>query len=362
MEIILEKFNYQKDLVEQRKLFLECFPENNNTSVASETHYKWKFKSFPTTNIPAYEYVAKLEDEIIGYYASIPYEYIIRGEKVTSAMVCDVMTGIKARGKGVFTKLGEYSTDQFKIEGLQFSTGYPIRPEVIPGHKKAGWEFPFQIPMYGKFLRFDSFLKKRKKNYLIPAANVMLTMYNLLLSLSKIQKRKVKVENYSSLDISRIYGLDLFLTKWIKENQISLNKNIEFLNWRLSAPEKLYEIIILREIEKNMIVGYSIVRNVEKECVPCVGVLDFCLLEQYANFSSTLFNAIKRYSIKTKSELILMMMMKKNAKKYNVFKNGFLKTPYKFSFIIKNFSIHLKSEFLFDENNWSLMWIDSDDL
>ena len=50
------------------------------------------------------------------------------------------------------------------------------------------------------------------------------------------------------------------------------------------------------------------------------------------------------------------------AKKYNFFINGFFRTPYKFTFIINQLNQSLNPEQLFNEENWHLMWIDSDNL
>ena len=98
MEVKLDRFNYPEELASQRKLFAECFPETVGSPLVTEEHYNWKFKSFLANGKEtAYEYVAKLEDELIGYYAAIPYPYIVNSENVNAAMVCDVMTGVKAR-------------------------------------------------------------------------------------------------------------------------------------------------------------------------------------------------------------------------------------------------------------------------
>jgi len=363
-EIKLEQFNYPEDLTEQRKLFVECFPETMGTPVVSKEHYHWKFKSFPSSSLSSYEYVARLDNEIIGYYAAIPYEYIISGKTYKVGMVCDVMTGVKARGKGVFTKLGIYSTEQLKKEGIAFSTGYPIRPEVIPGHKKAGWEFPFKIPMYGKFLKLDTFLRIRNKNFLKPVANFILHSYNGFMNLlsRKIDKTSLSTEYYSSFNIDNIKGLDNFISEWINENVIALNKNKDFLKWRLGAPKKSYHIVVLRNKLDNKIVGYSVFREVEKEKVPCMGILDFSILNQYKKNASLLMREIENIAKKSRAELILMMMMKKQAKEYNIRFNGFLKTPFPFSFILKQYDSSIDSNMLRNENNWHLMWIDSDDL
>ena len=362
-DIIFEKFDFTKDLYAQRDLFKECFPETIGTPITSDEHYLWKFQSFPgITNKKSVEYVAKLNNDLIGYYAAIPYEYIINGNNKQVAMVCDVMTGIKARGKGVFTRLGKYSTNQFKDNGLAFSTGYPIRPEVIPGHKKVGWSFPFQIPMYGKFLKSNSFLKSRKKDFFIPLANLLLIVFNGITKKNGKTYKNIIVERYNESQLDNISGLNDFLSRWSIETPISLNKTINFLKWRLDAPEKDYEIIVLRDLTNKEIVGYSIVRKIYKEGVPCLGVMDFCFLNTTRKYSNQLLKEIEKSAIKINCELILMMMLKHKADKYQIKTNGFMKTPYPFSFIIKQYDYSLSTSFLHDVNNWDLMWIDSDDL
>lgn len=361
MEIQFEEFKYPAELDEQRELFIQCFPENKGTPVETVEHYNWKFKSFPSVK-NSYEYVAKLDNEIIGYYAAIPYKYLINDKLVKVAMVCDVMTGIKARGKGVFTKLGVYSTNRFKEEGPAFSTGYPIRPEVIPGHKKAGWEFPFQIPMYGRFLKMDTFLKSRKKSFLVPFANLAIKVYNSFVGIKFIKDKNTIIEKYQSVQIEDIEGLDDFFSEWIRVNPIALIKNVQFLKWRLGAPEKKYEIIVIRNKINRRIIGYTIFRSVEKEGVPCIGILDFCFLKSYSYLSKLLFTEIIKSAKKINAELILIMMMRSKARLYKLKSNGFLKTPFPFSFIIKQFDQSLDPGYLKNEENWSLMWIDSDDL
>jgi hypothetical protein len=359
MNITFEPFNYPEELKKQRELFIECFPENCGTPVESVSHYNWKFRSFPSEK-RSYEYVAKLNDEMIGYYAAIPYPYLIKGKKVNAAMVCDVMTGIKARGKGVFTKLGLYSTNKFKEEGFAFSTGYAIRSEVIPGHRKAGWSFPFQIPMYGKFIKMNSFLRTRNKSFLVPFANLALNICNVFLSVFIFRSKKILSETYSSHQLENIDGFSKFLDSWKSENIIALDKSTDFLKWRLNAPEKEYKILLLKI--KKRIIGYSIFRTVIKKEVPCIGVLDFCLLEEFKYASGLMVRQIENEAKTMGAELILMMMMKHQAKKYKVNRNGFFKTPFPFSFIIKQFDENTDSKILNNEKNWNLMWIDSDDL
>lgn len=363
MKIDLRKFNSQTELTAQRELFEECFPEYIGTPIISENHYHWKFHS-KKGEVQSAEYAAYDENDIIGYYAAIPYHYRCNGKIMTSAMVCDVMTGVKARGKGIFTKLGIYSTNEFTNQGFDITTGYPIRKDVIPGHIKAGWEIYFELPLYGRFIKFNSFLKKKKLDFLAPVINILFSFYTGMLYLLSVfiypPNRNLTIGTSCSDKIDSIQRIAEFYNKWETETQISLIKDINFLKWRLGAPELLYHIITLRD--QNNIVGVLIAREVEKEGVPCMGIIDLALLKDYHKYAYLLTNELIKIAKPLGTELILVMMGRKWFTKYKLSLNSFLQTPFKFYLIVKHLNPSVNSEMLKNENNWHLMWIDSDNL
>ena len=114
--------------------------------------------------------------------------------------------------------------------------------------------------------------------------------------------------------------------------------------------------------DRNRIVGYSISRNVVKENVPCLGILDLCLLKGYEKYASILLIENERICKEENCELLLFMVSKPWAEKYRLNRNLYFRTPFKFSFIIKKYNAALSDEKLFDEKNWHLTWLDSDDL
>ena len=354
----IKKFKKEVDLNQQRSLFNECFPEHKGASIEKEKHYLWKFNSFPSQP-SSYEYGAYLNKELVGYYAALPYPYIIKGEKVKAGMVCDVMTGVKARGKGVFTKIGIHATKQMKNEGIEFTTGYPIRKEVIPGHIKAGWVIMFKLPLYMKFLSSKSLLNLRKIKFLYPVIDLFLLGYNSLINIFQKNKR-YKISIISSTELAKINDFDTFVQKWVDEQGIALNKNTTFLNWRLAAPEKKYKILIARE--NNIIVGYAVFCNLIKNDLPSVGILDISCLKNYKKLSSTIIAQIQEYAKETKAEVLMMMANKHFSCIHSLIANGFFKSPFKFQLIIKNLSNKYSYSYLKDQKNWHLTWIDSDSL
>jgi hypothetical protein len=360
MSIDFRKFDSKVELDVQRELFQECFPECIDTPVISKDHYHWKFHS-KKGEMKSAEFTANSEDGILGYYSAIPYQYRFSGKVVNAAMVCDVMTGVKARGKGIFTKLGVYSTAEFAKLGFDFTTGYPIRKEVIPGHIKAGWEINFELPLYGRFIKFNSFLKKKKLEFLAPIFNLSFDFVTRVLNFILLPRNsKLKLETYTSDSIESITGLVEFYSAWGNEIEISLIKDLNFLKWRLGAPEKSYFISVLRY--ENKIVGVIIAREVLKEGVPCMGVLDIALLKTHHKYANLLTNEIIEVAKKHNLELLLVMISKSWFKKYKLSQNIFIKSPFKFYLIIKQLNAAINSSVLKNEKNWHLMWIDSDDL
>ena len=358
MKITINKFSHKHSLNKQRVLFSECFPETIDTAMIKESHYFWKFHSFPS-NIHSYEFGAYAGNDLIGYYAAIPYQYLINDKKINIGMVCDVMTGVKARGKGVFTRMGEYSTNEMQKSGLTFTTGYPIRKEVIPGHLKVGWEIMHPLPLYIKFLSLKSLFKSKKIGFLSYPVDLFLNLYNSLLALL-ISKKSYNLEIFPSTEIEKISGIEDFLAKWVSEQPIALNKNTKFLKWRLGALEKKYSIVVAKKDDR--IVGYSVFSEIIKENIPSIAVFDVSFLKGHSKSTGLIYKTISQFAKERKIESIIIMASSNIFKKHSMRKSGFIKSPYQFSFILKNLNKEYSSSFLKNEENWHLTWIDSDNL
>ncbi len=356
MDLNCRIFDYKTQLAQQRKLFIDCFPENIGTKTVEAIHYYWKFQNFPG-KLKSYEYTAYIEDEMVGYYAAIPYTYKIGDKTTPVAMVCDVMTSSKHRGKGIFTELGRFSTNKLREESMPFAVGFPIRKEVIPGHLKVGWKISFSMPLYMKFIRTNSILKNKKIGFLAPLANSLFFIYNSVVK-SKLSK-KFTVE--LTTNIENVIGYNDFVKEWGTSVPNSLIKDLSFAIWRYGAPERTYKFLSIKSTEGKMI-GFVSLRNILKEKVLSYCILDYMVLPGYEDCHGLINKVLTDYAKMDKIEVIMTMMSKISAFKYQLCKNGFLKSPFIFQFIIKNLTREFTDEELFNEKSWHLMWVDSDDL
>ena len=353
-------YNKKVDYSLQRKLFALSFPEAIGTAINTDEHYNWKFENFPSS-ITSYEYVADeilcLDREIVGYYAALPFAYKIGANKnILCGMVCDVMTHPNRRGKGIFTDIGRYATDDLKNKGLGFVSGYPVRPEVIPGHLKVGWRIVQKMPMYLRPLGIGSFLPTSIK-FLSKIFNPLLSGFQFWthFGLGDYKTQVMSVEDFLELK-----EYPHFLNLWISEQKNALIKSKEFLKWRTGAPGAKYYFIVLRHNEK--FVGFSLVRPTVLKGIESLAILDMAILNDYFKGSRKLHDSIYKLAVSLKKDVVVCISSIKWAKEYHFLSSFYIPTPTFFSLIIKKLDNDLKDEELYSSDSWHLFWIDSDDL
>ena len=344
-------------LPEQRKLFALCFPEAAGTPATSTEHYSWKFDQAPFQP-NSYEYCAIEEQELAGYYAAIPYRYKVMDRTILAAMVCDVMTHPQMRGKGVFKKLGAYSLLKLKEAGIGFATGYPVRPEVIPGHLSVGWSITTELPVYVYPLRLDGVLRKKGLRALTPIVNAAAAAYRKTLNLQVRPNRNICL-NTVPFDDTVVRELAAFYEDWIKVHDLCLEKTVEFLKWRLRAPGTLYKIHMLRV--EGRLAGVAISRATPLQDIPSLALLDLAVLPKYERFFGFLLKHLQQQAAQEDLELIAGMFPKPLARRLSFLRLGVLPSPVVFKLITKNLNFELPLG-PFKEGSYHFTWLDSDDL
>ena len=350
-------FNRELELPLQRELFRDAFPEAVDTPQEKNNHYLWKFQGFPDVP-PSYEYGAYCDGKMVGYYAAIPYRYNLHGQEIKSAMVCDVMTHSSMRGKGIFTKLGAYALEQMTKAGLDISFGYPIRPEVIPGHLKVGWKLSGKLPLQLKVHKVDAALKNHSLRILSPILNCCCVIYSLIFKSKRKRNLTVKLQTLSE------FLSDSNLTEFISKNSLSkaniLQKDLQFLRWRYGAPDVKYNVVSV--IENSKIVAASFVRKVILKDIPTLAILDLIVTEGKESSLGTLFSGIQELANQVSAEMTATMITQKRANKLGLFKFGFIPSPFVFQLITRNLSERMKSLAPVTVETFNPMWVDSDDL
>ncbi len=359
MSLEFGEFRQDTGLDDQRRLFDDAFPEHAGGGQASVEHYRWKFHGAPA-DPRSYEYEAREAGRLLGYYAAIPYPYVIGGRAMTAGMVCDVMTSSAARGRGVFTQLGAYALERLHERGLDFVTGYPIRPEVMGGHLRVGWKVAFELPMYLKPLRSNAILASRRLGAIAPVANVGMRAFGALLAPRPRSEDGYVCDVQDPHELLHDPALERFLGRWSASVENHLVKTPAFYDWRLAAPDTRY--VAFRVRRADAIVAAAIGRVATLQGIPSFALLDLMMLDDERAALPAMYREIDRVARHSGVEAIVTMMSRHQARRHRLRRFGFLRSPFAFKLIVRSVSDSLDAQSLCAEADWHLMWIDSDDL
>jgi GNAT superfamily N-acetyltransferase len=353
------EFQRETELEQRRSLFLKCFPETAETPASTPEYYAWKYNS-PIYPLPRFEFGAYDGNRLVGYYAGIELGYLVRGVRERVVLVFDVMTDPDYQGKGIFTALGKYSTERMQEQGISFTTGYPIRPGVIPGHLKAGWVKAFPLPLHVRPIQTDLFLPPALR-FIAPVPNQILRFTNALLEIpgkSGSSHFAVTTQAYrgKSLNDKQV----IFLQKWCSKQTIALEKTPEFYRWRFSAPGTEYFSIEVCDGES--IVGLAMVSKCVLKETPTVAILDFMVLDHSSKVSDLMHYSILSLANRLHVTYVATMVSRELGKRIRLLRHGYLKSPYQFFLILKLLKENGLKQFVEEPSAWNLMWVDSDDL
>jgi len=360
MQIEYRAFEKSLDYLQQRRLFSLSFPEAVDTPVETDAHFAWKFESYPASP-PAYQYVAAEPTDIVGYYAALPFTYSLDGVKSNCAMVCDVMTHPERRGLGIFSRIGRFATDALQANGLGFTTGYPIRSEVIPGHIKVGWKKVKTLPVYLRVLGVRSFLP-RAFGFLAPMLDPVLRLIQACSVpapsgyTTEVLSREAFLECHSKDDSE----YTMLLGTWAGQQGNILLKTCPFLRWRTGAPGTEYLFVTLRH--QGSLVGLAIARPVPMKGVETLALLDFMVLPEHARGSTALHQQLCRAAREYRMDAVACMCSRESAKIYRFASSGYLRTHLVFTLIVKKLDQGIADQSLYSAHRWNPFWLDSDDL
>lgn len=339
-------------------LFALSFPETAGTPVATPSHYQWKFRAFPAS--PAsYEYVVATENRLSAYYAALPYPYRTPAGPCTAGMVCDVMTHPDDRGKGLFTHIGRYATDGLAEQGLAFTTGYPIRPEVLPGHLKVGWKVVEKMPVWLRPVASRSLLPGFLKA-LAPLVDPVMRVAMLWTRPGSGYQVDILDRHAFLVRMAQDGRIDALIERWQSAVPVALRKDRQFLEWRTAAPGAEYRFALLSVGDS--VLGLSVLRPTTLKGIACLAMLDFMMDPDRCDGALALHHGVAMHARSSGLDAVACMSSRQWASRYRFMRSGYVRTPATFSLIVKKLDQDLPDDMLFDPTSWHPFWLDSDDL
>lgn len=208
----MEIKNYKKgDEFKILELFEICFKKEMNLD-----YWKWRFENNPFTD----DMFIKLmwdDNLLIGHYAVSPIEMMVDNEIYLAGLSMTTMTHPEYGGKGIFSKLAESVYEHQKQKDHLMVWGFPNNNSHYGFNKNLNWR---DIALLGM----------------------------MSLSVSEF-KNANNFDNWTPINSFDKLTASIFNTK---TTTVSINKTIEYLNWRyFKNPTAKYNVII----DDNNLVG-----------------------------------------------------------------------------------------------------------
>jgi hypothetical protein len=318
------------------KLRDQCFPEILDTEKSQLAYWRWKHhRSDARKNTIALLAVDDATDQILGFYGAIPLSYQGKDGPIKVGLVCDVMTSPEHQGKGIFTRLGVSATDLMLSKHFDMLTGYPIRPNVMPGHRKTGWSFTHKLNVYVGIGGTLSWIKSRWNK----------------------KCRQINSEPCEVIEILNRPDFIVFYRKWLqiaKRNRWLYHElTDQFLNWRYTAPGVSYVAVVAQDRNKQ-IVGYLVARKMKIGYFNVIVIGDLRVLCKEA--TPSLIAALVKH-FKRRNVIVAGMFSTEVVVSSDLVKSGLFKSPRKFQLIQKS-----RDQNLINNNIPYLSWSDTDDI
>ena len=343
MNLDFKSIELSADIGIIQNLLERAFPDVDSSREFSLEVLDWKYRK---ASVEGTCFIGAIGDEPVSFYGVLARRYIYGNEVNTVGLVVDVLSVPELQGKGVFTKTGTHALKCLEQTRVSSVIGFPIRPEVLPGHLKVGWEIKFKMPVY-----FYPIGRSEPNAFTDYFLNPIILSWAFVL---RVLKRRSGIRA-DVLTVDEFVVNHEVLNFFRNQNQdgcVILEKNMEFLTWRLNRPKINYTCFTLRDSD---LVACAICRVMSIKGFKTLVVVD--IDAQTASYSKKLTDSIIDFAIHEKVLLISFCTTKSNIKRLGLLRLGFVRSHLFFNVITKFIN---GSAVEFTEKNSRITWLDSD--
>ena len=343
MKLEFQNLQIDKDVEILQLLLGKAFPEADFDSTFSKEVLNWKFS---TASGKMTCFLGFFNNQPASFYGVLPRTYISRGNEHTVGLVVDVLTSPEFQGNGLFTQSGQYALNSLEQSSVSSVIGFPIRPEVLPGHLKVGWEVRFALPIYVYPIGLGDARGFKKKTI----SRFLRSIAFLLHFLRRFPKGNARVADIQTFlndpEVDNFYR-----RSWSNKTAI-LKKDLDFLEWRLSRPNAEYFCFTYGEKSVN---ACAIVRVLDMNGFRTAAIVD---IDAESDIDGrAIAENIINFAKEKRVDLIGVCMNQSVFKKLGLKQLGFFPSLSKFKVITRKTG---ENEVTFDEANSQITWLDSD--
>jgi hypothetical protein len=222
MNIVVKKTN-ELSIIEQfqiAELFNQVFLKNESV-VDFFSKYYW------TTSEGSYHSMMKINDNVVGCYSVIPYEYSFFDRDVIFGLSVDTMIDEKFRGSPFnLKKMAIAVYDKLIMDGVSFVFGFPNENVYLVRKKVLKWEDIGSMDLYILPIKVGQ-LKHRFQfaNRISEALSALVVLYTRAISSNPVKQLGCKVEMNTS-------NSEYFFSRRYDKNYKVINDEIGYVAYR----------------------------------------------------------------------------------------------------------------------------------
>lgn len=231
-------------------LFKSCFDDNG--SPKPRDLLSWQFFDVPQPGLNvefAMDEAAPGAAIVAAVYAVFPIRMRVGEQVLPAVQSIDTMTDARYRGRGLFVKLAEQVYARCQSEGKSLVYGMPNANSAHGFFTKLGWTALDPMPFVARPLRSGYLLSKLK------LGGTVSKLFDAPLPLPARPKLPAGSVMRDVADID-----DQFHDVWrayCGHNTCGVERDAQYLRWRLKRPGERYEVIAWYEGEK--LLGYVVI-------------------------------------------------------------------------------------------------------
>jgi hypothetical protein len=361
-EIILRDYG-KGDEVQISRLFFNNFPDTREPDAICQT-WLWQFQN--GFSKPSGVSVADLSGEIVAHYAVMWLPMCCRGKSIKGAISTATVTDVKARGKGLFTKLAKKVFKETEADGCKIVFGFPNSQSIHGFIKYLDWFEIATFPLLIKPINFTSFLEKFLKiRWLnVFSGSLMNFAYRVgcCLTDGRGSGKGIRLESIEKEipdDTADVWKSSFAYGK------IAVTRNPDYLKWRyLDKPFSSYEIVRAVDTDDRT-AGLMVTAHTEKKGLKVVYVMEMMARDDDKRVYRTFLNQLDRIARERRADAVAMLCLPNNPRKMLFYRNGFIPVPRQMfpqdiHFCARANSGDMNTVYLQDADNWFITWGDLD--
>lgn len=302
-------------------------------------------------NLICYAFPETKDNEVAALYTVFPVIFRINNRTIKGCQSIDTITDSRHRGKGLFTECAKQCYDLAEKKGYGMVYGFPNSLSAGGFFKKLGWKSvtdsaPFLIlPLKSKY--FTKKILPNSINGFFPNINLKRKVKR-----SFDQVKGITAKENDLGKIWRAYHCD---------SLIGVERNNDYLRWRLTKPDEDYITIGL--YEKNKLVAF-LTYTIKNKHDGVIGyVMEYLFIPEYEEKSVILLDYMANSCIDNNVDCILAWCLKHSRNYRNMTKIGFKGFPKILRPIELNVGARIfntKERDLYNFDHWYLSYLDSD--